>query len=369
MTLSKSKKILILGGYGAVGRSLARTLLKETNVQVIIAGRRKEKAEEFAEILNKEFLGKRVSGLYVDSKQKETLEQAFKQINLILLATTAPEDVLTIGQVALESHVDYLDILVDQNTFSNLNSLEGLKKSKQTFITQAGFHPGLPAVFIKYAATYFDTYKKAIIGLAMNGKFEKAESAVEIVHLVGESNVDLFKNGKWEKATLNDVKIIDFGNPFGVRKCYPMQMEELKELPEKYHLEETGVYVTGFNWFVDYFVFPSILLAYKIKKGLGTLFFSKLMYWGVKLFSQDYQKVTFTLDAEGEKDGKLLKVRILATHDDPFLFTSAPVVACIKQYLAGKIKPGLSLMGHAVNPRKLFEDMQKMGVEFTFKKE
>ena len=40
--------ILLLGGYGSVGQRIARLLLKETQADLVIAGRRKALADEFA---------------------------------------------------------------------------------------------------------------------------------------------------------------------------------------------------------------------------------------------------------------------------------------------------------------------------------
>ena len=43
----KTKKILILGGYGSVGSYIAKLLLKESTAQVIIAGRDLKKNRKF----------------------------------------------------------------------------------------------------------------------------------------------------------------------------------------------------------------------------------------------------------------------------------------------------------------------------------
>jgi len=61
------KTILILGGYGGVGKSLSRLMLKVTNVDLVIAGHRKEKAKQWADILNNEFSGHRVSDRYAEA--------------------------------------------------------------------------------------------------------------------------------------------------------------------------------------------------------------------------------------------------------------------------------------------------------------
>jgi saccharopine dehydrogenase-like NADP-dependent oxidoreductase len=42
----KNTKILIIGGYGGAGFPISRLLLQETTVNVILAGRHKEKAQK-----------------------------------------------------------------------------------------------------------------------------------------------------------------------------------------------------------------------------------------------------------------------------------------------------------------------------------
>ncbi len=110
----------------------------------------------------------------------------------------------------------------------------------------------MPAVFISYGAQYFDKYGKAIIAVAMIARFERAEQAAEIIPLVSEFEADIFKTGSWKKATYRDAIAIDMGNRFGKMKLFPIQMAEIKRMPEMFDLSETGVYVSGFNWFVDY---------------------------------------------------------------------------------------------------------------------
>lgn len=58
--------ILLLGGYGATGKSLARHLLARTNANVILAGRNFDKAKSFADELN----DARVTPLRVDEARR-----------------------------------------------------------------------------------------------------------------------------------------------------------------------------------------------------------------------------------------------------------------------------------------------------------
>jgi hypothetical protein len=51
-------------------------------------------------------------------------------------------------------------------------------------------------------------------------------------------------------------------------------------------------------------------------------------------------------------------------HPDGYEMTAIPVVAYLLQYLDGTArKDGVHMMGHIVEPARLFNDMQKMGVQ------
>ena len=359
------RSILILGGYGGVGKSLSRLILKETDVDVIVAGRREEKAKEFAEVLNREYPGKHVTSRYADAADSNSLAKAFQGVDMVIVAATTPQWIEQVARAALNSGSDYIDILVQQNTIPLLQALPSeIAEAGRVFITQAGFHPGLPAVFVREAAPYFDDYHKAVISMAMNARFEKPESTHEIIHEVGESNAEILKDGEWRQASYEDAITVDFGSKFGIKQSFPLQMTEMKPLPEIFGIKEAGVYVAGFNWFVDNLVFPLTMLFRKIGKGVGVNFLGKLMCWGVNTFSSSALGVIFVLDAEGKREGKVIKARIVAEHNDAVFFTAVPVVACLKQYLDGSLsRPGVWLMGNAVDSSRLMRDMKDMGIQ------
>lgn len=366
-----TKTILILGGYGGTGKLICRRLLEETDVEIIIAGRNIDEAEKLCSNFRKEFSEKNISSVYADASNYQSLVSAFKNITLVIDATTATRFVQNVANAAIETGADYLDFHFEQNVVSDLKTIKQKNiNSGRCFITQAGFHPGLPSAFVRYAAQYFDKLNRAIIGMAMNTEIEKPESIYELVDVLADYKVDIFEKGKWKRAGYADFEKIDFGVRFGTKVCYPIQMEEMYALPKMFPLEETGVYVAGFNWFVDYLVFPLTFFLAAIKKGLGRHLIARLIIYGLNNFSNDNRGVSFVLEAEGTKDNKPMKLRVVAEHDDAYEFTAIPIVACINQYLDGSItKPGLWLMGHIVEPNRLFIDMKKMGIKIKTQNE
>jgi saccharopine dehydrogenase (NAD+, L-lysine-forming) len=363
--------ILVLGGYGGTGRLLCRYLLEQTAVNVIIAGRNLQKANDLCEYLKQDHDPKRVSARYADASDTESLRQAFRGIDLVLVAATTTKWARQIAETALLAGVDYLDIYFQQDVYPELKKLSRqIEQARRCFITQAGFHPGLPAAFIRHGANYFDEYERAIIAFAMNVKIEKPESVYELIDLIADYKADIYKDGNWRLATYRDTISIDFGQLFGIRKCMPMDMIETRVMPEWFGLKETGVFTTGFNWFVDYVLFPVMMLTQIIKKGSLRHFWAQALVWGMNKFSDSTEGIVFLLDAEGIKRGERRKVTMRSEHASAYDFTVIPVVACIKQYMDGSIrKPaGLWMMGHLVNTDRLLKDMGQMGVRFEIYK-
>lgn len=355
-------KILVLGGYGGTGKVFCRMLLEKTDWNVIVAGRNKKKAEEYAEILKRKFPGERVEFRHADAADRSSLRSAFKECDLVLIAATTAEYARTIAEEAIEAGIDYIDIYFQQDVFATLKTIEEkILSSGRCFITQGGFHPGLPAIFIRSGALHFSNYKKALIAFVMNEKIENPYSLIELVDSFAEYKPEVYRNGKWVPGSYKDEIKIDFGKGWGKRSCVPIGMIEMKGMPEKFGLAETGVYVAGFNWFVDYLVFPLIMMSHKIKRGLFRKLWARIMSWGINYFSTGNEGVVFILLAEGQNGGRLKKVMIRAEHHSAYEFTVIPVIALIKQFDSMR-KPGLYMMGHIADPEILINDMRKMGV-------
>jgi saccharopine dehydrogenase (NAD+, L-lysine-forming) len=70
------------------------------------------------------------------------------------------------------------------------------------------------------------------------------------------------------------------------------------------------------------------------------------------------------LEARGQKDGHPEALNLLLSHPDGYVFTAVPVVACLLQCLDGSaVKPGLWTQAWIVEPERLLQDMQRMGIQ------
>jgi len=366
-----AKTILVLGGYGGAGTAISRLILKETDFDLIVTGRRKERAEAVAGALNRDFSGDRASWACADASDPKTLAEPFGRADLVIVAATTTSFVETTARSALEAGIDYLDIHYPQDVVAVLEGLAPeVEGAGLTFVTQAGFLPGLPSVFVRRAGAFFSKYKRASASVAMRTDFDFGGAVLEFVDTLGDYSAEVYREGEWRRAGYRDVRMVDFGPTLGTKTCYPTTLAEMRDLPEMLEIEDLGAYVAGLNWFVDYVVTPFAFALGKVKRGLGREELARLMVWGSKRFSTPGESVALVLEADGERDGKGLTIRMTVRHDDVYEFTAMPVAAFLSQYRDGTAKvSGLWMMGHLVDPVRFVEDLERMGAEVEVKVE
>jgi saccharopine dehydrogenase (NAD+, L-lysine-forming) len=371
------KTLLLLGGYGNTGRLLARLLLQETDVKLIVAGRSIEKAESAAVELNSIFEGDRVAAVFADASDINSLRGAFQGVDLVVVASSTVRYAREVATAALEAGIDYLDIQYSTKKVAVLKSMsEEIEKAGRCFITDGGFHPGLPAALVRYVAQHFDSLEKANVGSVIKedwASLNLPDSTIyELLEEINDFEPLIFKEGRWKKAGLwgmLDTLSMDFGREFGKQYCAPMFLEEMRAIPERYpSLKETGFYVGGFNWFVDWLVLPLAAIGLKLWPQRALKPMGKLMKWGANTFSKPPYGTLLKVEASGKVDDKIKAMAVTIYHRDGYLFTAIPVVACLLQYLDGSIKkPGLWTQANIIEPDRLMKDMQRMGIEVQIK--
>ncbi len=355
-------QILILGGYGYTGKALSKYLLAYTTVDIVIAGRSLEKAQAFVD----EIKNPRVIARRADASDQSSLEQALQSVTLCLVAAPTTHQAETVVRACIAARVDYLDVQYSSQKLHALYAAENeIQNVGLCFITEAGYHPGLPSALIRNTTRKLDVVESALVSGYLNMKtLPYTEAVDELMEGFVEYQSQVFKNGAWTKPNAWEMQTFNFGADIGKRNCYSMFFEELRDLPGMFpSLKDIGFYIAGTNWFTDLIITPLVFIGIKLapKRGLRPL--GRLIWWSMGLTKPPYM-VALLVEAKGQLDGKQAEVHVRIAHEDGYELTAIPVVACLQQYLDGTAhKKGIHMMGHIADPVRLLDDMQKMGVQ------
>lgn len=361
----------VLGGYGNTGRHIVRLLLQHTDAHLVVAGRHILRAREFARECNEQVGQERVCATYAHASDAESVAHAFEHAHLLIVASSTGRFTEQIAAAALEVGCDWLDIQYYTPKLAVLDRLtQRIEKAGRCFVTDAGLHPGLPALLVRYAATCLEVLEVAQVFAVFNlpGGFPKTPSLYEFTRELMRSRCGVYREQQWRFSSglgAGETREVDFGFGFGTRLCAPMMLEEMRVLPEMFPtLRETGFYIAGFNWFVDWVVMPLLWVSGKVAPPLWVKPMAHLLHWGTRLCANPPYGAVVQLEACGWKSGQRQQLRVQLFHPDPYLFTAIAVVAGVLQYLNGEgRKAGLWFAGHLYDPQEAFQHMRAMGVK------
>ncbi len=354
--------IFILGGYGATGRPLTKHLLAETRYNIVVAGRHLDKAQSFVDSLQ----DPRLIARQVDGADAASLKRSLQGADLLLVAAPTTHHTETVVRAALDAGMDYLDVQFSDLKLNVLCTHEGeINEKKLCFVTEAGFHPGLPSAMIRYAASKLDCIESARTAGYLNiGNLQYTEAVDELMESFIHYQAQVYKNGAWTKPSSWEMRKFDFGEEIGVKTCYSMFFEELRCLPAMYPtLRDIGFYISGWNLLADLILTPIVMAGLKIAPRRGIRPLGKLMWWAMNRSKPPY-RVVLKVEATGQLNGRQAQLKTSIEHEDGYELTAIPVVALLKQYERVR-QPGLYMMGHLVEPNRLIQDMEQMGVRVT----
>ncbi|MBI5118229.1 saccharopine dehydrogenase NADP-binding domain-containing protein [Candidatus Poribacteria bacterium] len=360
------KKIVVLGGCGQAGRAIVRLLLERTDASVVIAGRSLEKAQALANDMRRMHAGAQVAASCADAVKPASLGDAFRGADIVIVASTTANFTANVVRACLDARCDYFDILDSPEVADILNQFaQQAKKAGRLFITQGGLAPGMPAAIVRLAHASLDNLRGARLGLALSLKTaERYEQVYDVFDFIVKTRPVAFEGGVWRKKSLGDTTTIDYGDRFGSRQSFAIDMPELHALPEQLGLEDLSIYAASPNQMVDYLLKKLIMGLHRIRPRLGWPTLARLIFRASKQMAHEPSGFSNVLEAWGQRNGVDRRLRIVIEHEDNYFATAVTVIAFLRQYFSGAFKEtkGVRMMGHLIDPERSLHEIQEMGV-------
>jgi saccharopine dehydrogenase (NAD+, L-lysine-forming) len=362
--MSPQHRIVIIGGYGNTGRRVARLLAPRADVQLVLAGRDEAKARAAAAALETTAAHPVVAAA-ADARRATERRALFAGASLVLAASSTIESAADIARDAVAAGADAYD--TNLSAAGKLSALRAMapevERAGRTVITDGGFHPGLPGVMVRQAASLVPGLTDARVGGSFNIDWRSLQfSEASITEFVDELSLmdpSSFADGRWIRSW-SAMRAFDFGGSIGVRQCVPWAMEEVRELPAAIStLRNAGFFVGGFSPIIDYLVMPAAFVALKVapsqRARIGRAFLGALRRW-----TPQGSWAVLLLEAAGGAPRREITIRV--SHDDGYDLTAFPIVACVEQLLDGARRPGVFTQAAFVEPRALLRRLEVLGV-------
>ena len=240
-------KIVVLGGYGEMGKVITTDLAETFKGTIIIAGRNKKRAEEFARSLHK----KNIIGMQASSNNKVLMKNVLKDANVLINATNYYSN-LEVMRCALDNNVNYIDLGGLYHMAKKQMKLhKSFKKKNLIAVLGCGSTPGITNVLAEYGSKRFDRIHSIDIAFAdkdytqYNQPFVVPYSMQTIFDEFTQ-NPAVYENGRTRFVKpLSGEKHIEFPKPVGRVICRYALHSEIASLP--FVFKEKGIKECSFR--------------------------------------------------------------------------------------------------------------------------
>ena len=311
------RPIVVLGGYGRLGRACVLELAAQTNAPLRVAGRNSQRAESLALSL-----GERAAPCYADAADPRILARALEGAAAVVACCGG--DQLVALQSALELRVPFIGLSplpLDPRSARHLGELAW--RAQVPVVLHAGAVPGLPGILAESLVRRLPAIEK--LRIASTGAFNETETARRDQRAAAEA------------AALPTVRRLPerwyFADPIGARALAPAACADLLGFAESHCVGA-----------LEYLEPPTRGLARSV---------AKLVARGAG--------AGFAVAARATPVGDGAAVEVELTAPDPIAVAAALAGALAAAILERRVPAGLSAPRDALGPAAALTALEKRG--------
>jgi len=331
-----SKKVLVIGGYGRIGKSVAQDLVKHTDAEVTITSRQAQ--PEIAPFRS----------LVLNLSDRQTLQQAIANYDLVIhCAGPFHHRDGRVLSSCIDTGVNYIDVSDHRSFYQRvIQDRDRAIAAGITAILNTGIFPGISNSMVKQGIEEFDRPQKIHLSYIVAGSGGAGLTVMRTTFLGLRNKFSAWIDGKWQDTLpYTEREVIEFPAPYGKTGVYWFDVPETYTFADSFPVETV---ITKFGSLPDWYNHLTWITAHVFPEAWvtsprGIEFFSQVSYAMTKVTDR-FSGIGVAMRAEitGEKAGKPHTYCSTMTHEDTAVAAGFGAGAIAQLILEGKLnRPGI----------------------------
>ncbi|QLE55277.1 saccharopine dehydrogenase family protein [Nostoc sp. TCL26-01] len=358
-------RVLILGGRGRIGGSVAQDIATYTQAQITITGRSPQTAKS-----SSWDLGERAKFLVLDLAEVDKLREAIANSNLVIhCAGPFHYRDANVLKICIEQGVNYLDVS-DHRSFTS----KALKYHQQavaagvTAIVNTGIFPGISNSMVRQGVEQFDEPEKIHLSYLVAGSGGAGITVMRTTFLGLQYPFTAWLDGQWQTVKpYSQREVVNFPSPYGNTGVYWFDMPETFTLPAAFPTVKTVI--TKFGSVPDFYNHLTWIAAHIFPKWLmqrhGAIEFLSHVSHFMTDVTNPFSGIGVAVRSEvtGIKAGKKDIYCSTLVHENTAVASGCGTGSIAQFLLEGKLqKPGVWAVESALSTDLFIQAMQSRGI-------
>lgn len=354
--------VLILGGRGRIGSSVAADLVAHTQSKITITGRTPMPKQ------NLDRLGEAVEFLPLNLSDRASVQQAIATANLVVhCAGPFRYRDGQVLQTCIDQGVNYIDVSDDRSfTQMALGFRDAAQAAGVTAIINTGVFPGISNSMVRQGVEQLNKPERIHLSYVVAGSGGAGVTVMRTTFLGLQHPFDAWLDDRWQSIKpYTGRELIEFPAPFGRVGVYWFDMPESFTLADTYPVHSV---IVKFGSAPDLYNHLTSLVANRFPPPLvrhaNFVEFLSHVSHGMTAVTDRFSGIGVAMRAEisGQKNGQAARYCSTFVHNNTATAAGYGTGSLAELVLSGFKKPGVWAIEQAL-PTDLFEQaMQSRGV-------
>jgi saccharopine dehydrogenase-like NADP-dependent oxidoreductase len=355
-----SKKVLIIGGCGRIGSSVALDLARHTDAKIIVTSRSPQSN-----------IPSLLTGLVLDLDDRIALQKAIADVDLVIhCAGPFHHRDGRVLELCIELGVNYVDVSDHRSFYERV--IKHKQKAIETGITailNTGVFPGISNSMVTQGVEYFDRPQKIHLSYVVAGSGGAGITVMRTTFLGLRNQFKAWLDRSWQLVVpYTEREVIEFPSPYGKTGVYWFDMPETYTFADSFPVDTV---ITKFGSVPDLYNHLTWITAHIfpetwVTSPKGIEFFSRVSYAMTKV-SDRFSGIGVAMRAEitGIKNDRPTKYVSTMVHENTATAAGAGTGSIAQLILENKLhEPGIYPVEQALSTDLFVETMKSRKITF-----